>query len=342
MKKFKIIAFAGALVYAACSGSVANASTVASTVAPQAATPTAETVLTTLQGTPVTLEQALALNDLTDVSVSYTKTELNFGDVSYTINLGNSVLDNKSEAVQEFLDDLKNIHEDLTQATNFVGVEQVEAMQAKVAQSTIPITEITVIGPVSPDIAAANFVEVSTPSDYPQSGTQIPVKTAATCGNWTPNFINSLSGPHAVSGRTERITFRWTPTALAALKCTSSTTFEPDFVTYNYDGLSYLGDTFMSTVSNLPDPYLDTRIFDNPQEHVYTIGTPSNSKLVANFTYSNYMHLNNGNAASDTAKIVWQRGHNTGACLPALVTFCVFADASSIILAWQIPMPGSY
>ena len=164
----------------------------------------------------------------------------------------------------------------------------------------------------------------------------------AACGSWTPNFINSLSGAHPVSGRTERITFSWSSSALSALNCTGSTTFEPDFVTNNYDGNYYLGGNILSWTSNLPSNYLDTNFLDSGSEHVYTIGTNAVGQLASNFTYSNYIHTDNGNSNSDTAKIVWQRGHQVFGCPPVPITWCVFADASVIILAWNITLPGSY
>ncbi len=51
--------------------------------------------------------------------------------------------------------------------------------------------------------------------------------------------------------------------------------------------------------------------------------------------------MSNGNYASDTAKVVWQRGYYQWGC-PSGPAWCIFAHESVIQYAWTIPLPGSF
>jgi hypothetical protein len=166
------------------------------------------------------------------------------------------------------------------------------------------------------------------------------VKPAAACGNWWPT-LNSVNT--AVSG-TERIGnmyFKFTATALANLKCTGSSTFEPDYVSYNYDNKSFFTNSVKSWSSNLPNAYLDTNAFDAAGEGVITIGSHNNSTFTSTANYYTSWRTNAGNATSDTAKVVWQRGYYQWGCVfgPA---WCISSDESKIQYAWSIFVPGFF
>ena len=265
---------------------------------------------------------------------------------TYTIGLGSSSLADISSATTETIADLSEIGSDLGQEGEILSVDTAgqstyEMILGGINFDSIEVTnldpgtltKLQTYGLTTSSVSVGGSRDLYTPRHLrPQS----------VCGAWEPTFMNSKSDVHSVSGRYDRITFAWTSASLAALKCTGSTTFEPDFVTYNYDGKHYLGYNTLSWASNLPDAYLDTNIGDSQNELVYTLGTPSNSKLVSGLTYSNYIHTDTGNSSTDLAKIVWQRGHQIIGCPPLPVTWCIYADESQIILAWLITMPGSY
>ena len=64
--------------------------------------------------------------------------------------------------------------------------------------------------------------------------------TERSCGDWWPSWINGRSNPSSLAGqRYGRTKFTWSSTRLSAFQCYTDPTFEPDFVTYNYDGKHY-------------------------------------------------------------------------------------------------------
>lgn len=163
---------------------------------------------------------------------------------------------------------------------------------------------------------------------------------AAATGNWWPAFVSNNSYGDNI-GRYNTLKFKWSSTNLSNLKNSGSTTFEPDLVTYNYDGKRYLGSTIISWSSNMPNAYKDTGILDDPDETVYTIGSHDISTMKSGTTYMTWIRTGFGNASSDKAKVVWQRGHYTWGC-PAGPALCIFSDKSQIVYAWDIFMPGNF
>ncbi len=167
-------------------------------------------------------------------------------------------------------------------------------------------------------------------------------QSAAACGStWWPTYVTGTSGPASSGGRSQLFYLRFSLTTLAAFKCLGSTAFEPDFVTYNYDNAYYFADSMLSWSSTMPSPYWDTNAFDASSERVYTVGSQNINGFISGTQYSVYFRMNNGNAASDTAKIVWQRSHYQAAC-PLGPAWCIFADASKIQYAWSITVPGPW
>lgn len=163
---------------------------------------------------------------------------------------------------------------------------------------------------------------------------------AASCGRWHPTLHWISSGSSASGGRFHSFDFFFTSAQLAAFKCTGSWTFEPDFVTNNYDGRHYFGQSMQSWAATMPNAYWDTNAFDGSSERVYTVGSQNIDKFTTAM-YNIYVRMDNGNWSSDTAKMVWQRGVYSPGCLlgPA---WCIFANESVIQYAWTIPVPGTY
>lgn len=191
------------------------------------------------------------------------------------------------------------------------------------------------VGPV--DLTALPSYARVIPPVVPRAGSEVPQQLLA--GPYIPALVSNHSYGDSI-GRYNTLKFRWSSTNLNNLKTSGSGTFEPDVVTYNYDGYHYFGDYIVSWSSTMPNAYLDTSILDDPNERVYTIGTQTVSSLAANTTYSTFFRAGFGNTSSDTAKFVWQRGTYAWGCIfgPAL---CIFADQSVIQYAW-FPIPGMF
>ncbi len=149
---------------------------------------------------------------------------------------------------------------------------------------------------------------------------------AAICEDpWWPNYFTVIAQPSTVSGeRYGRMYFQWTTNArLERLQACENSSFEPDYVTYNYDDRHYFSSTITSWTSNLPNAYQDTTFLDGTDEPTYTIGTPNTLNLVPDKEYTTYFRAKNGNYSSDTSKANAQRGVR----IPSFCysPWCVFA-----------------
>lgn len=207
------------------------------------------------------------------------------------------------------------------------------------------IREVREEGPTFNRFELTNFRDLSLLSPHAQvivqpDGSSRPgTSQRLLSGSYIPQLVSDYSYGDSI-GRYNTLRFRWSSTNLSNLKTSGSGTFEPDFVTYNYDGLHYFGDSIISWSSTMPNAYLDTSILDDPNERVYTIGTQTVSSLIANTTYSTFFRAGFGNSSSDTAKVVWQRGTYLWGC-PFGPALCIFADESVIQYAW-FPIPGTF
>lgn len=115
-------------------------------------------------------------------------------------------------------------------------------------------------------------------------------------------------------------------------------TFEPDFVTYNYDNRQYFGNSISSWSTTMPGGYKDSKLFDDNKELVYTVGSHEAQEILSGVTYQMVFITAAGNYSADTAKVVAQIGtHLPGCWLPQT---CIFADASRIFFnGWTLPVP---
>ncbi|HHW42165.1 MAG TPA: hypothetical protein GXX19_13710 [Syntrophomonadaceae bacterium] len=175
-----------------------------------------------------------------------------------------------------------------------------------------------------------------------QSSTSYAV--TATAETWVPEEGTCLTGQYSDTRRTVCQWLRWDDKS----GFTSNSTYEHDFFTYYYDGKAYLDPTdswpgqfpwvdYWS--SNLPDPYLDTRLGDPDGEKAYTIGSASAVNISTNSWYSSSIITSNGNSSSDTGKLVAQLGHRYPSSCKSV--WCSFGDDWEFIVpAWQISLPG--
>lgn len=172
------------------------------------------------------------------------------------------------------------------------------------------------------------------PSSRPQSS-QDTVSASASCsGYWWPSWITAKAGKSSIEGRRFGVThFEWSASRLANLKCHNDVTFEPDFVTYNYDGRHYFDKSITAWSTTMPSGYKDTQFADSNNEWVFTVGTSDAKKLAADTTYRTYFRTAYGNYSSDTAKLTLQRGNRTPTWCHS--TWCIFAAATK-----RVPSEG--
>jgi len=156
-----------------------------------------------------------------------------------------------------------------------------------------------------------------------EESSDLALMADADCPNtWWPNTLTVKAGKSSVEGRFGQTEFVWGPVRLGNLKCYEDVTFEPDFVTNRYDGLSYYSKTILAWSSTMPSNYWDTNFGDADEERVYTVGTSRASQLVADNTYRAYFRATAGNSGSDTVKINLQRGNRTPSYCDS--TWCIF------------------
>ncbi len=162
---------------------------------------------------------------------------------------------------------------------------------------------------------------------------------------WSPYLMIRKAGRSSVSGeyRYGDLEMYWNANRLGNLECYEDVTYEPDFVTNNNDGLHYFTKTIVSWASNFPSEYKDTSFGDSDLERVYTVGTSRATQLNANTQYDTYFRTEFGNASTDGAKIISQRGNRTPSYCDS--TWCIFARESSRVpdSGWpQIPGENSF
>lgn len=187
-----------------------------------------------------------------------------------------------------------------------------------------------------------DVVRHEAPTEEPQTVRQ------EACGViFGPSYISVASNISVSGQRYGKQNMKWDSTHMASLKCRKDSpargydlTYEPDFITNNYDGKRYFSDTYKAWSSNFPNAYLDTKIDDGPNEKVFTVGTHSANDLVTNTLYNTYFRVLNGNWSSDTGKIQGQWGRH----VPwyEWSTYTVFSQATERIMdAWVVPLPGT-
>lgn len=127
-------------------------------------------------------------------------------------------------------------------------------------------------------------------------------------------------------------------------------TYEHDFLLNNNDGKTYLDssetlDRFPRTTytaSSLPEPYLDTRFFDDKEEMVFVIGCAKANDIKEQTWYFSYIRTKDGDTNTDTAKLNAQLGHRlSNWCVYPFYTWCIYPDQTTpIIKAWEMEVPG--
>ena len=163
---------------------------------------------------------------------------------------------------------------------------------------------------------------------YPTSTGFVAASSGDCGGSWWPTQVVQKSGKSSVSTprRYGQLEFYWSATRLANLKCHDDVTFEPDFVTNNYDGNHYYAKKITAWASNMPNKYKDTQFADGNKEYTFTVGTSDARKLKSGKTYTTYFRTAYGNTTVDSAKINLQRGNRSPSFCHS--TWCIFAEST--------------
>jgi hypothetical protein len=223
------------------------------------------------------------------------------------------------------LADLANLAPDPSSRTDYQNA------RATVAKHGVRVMRVSLTkgAKVPANVAPFAVATTSTDASALQSSAGIEAAAAGSCDLvWYPNYVNVVANDSYMSGqRFAYVNFAWTTASrIDNFHACANPTFEPDLVTYNYDGLHYFSNSVQSWSSSMGNAYLDTKFADGANEPVFTVGTSRAENLVANHQYQTAMWMTNGNASTDTSKVVAQRGVRIPPGCTS--TWCIFARAS--------------
>lgn len=197
-------------------------------------------------------------------------------------------------------------------------------------------------------VSSVNQFELSAaPLMMAKNEMQSLAATTATWENWVPESGVITSGQSDNSNRYINISMIWDDTSGFG----DGSTFEPDLF-LNNDPKSSLGpgiylDTRQTldkipvayAVSNLPTPYLDTRLDDPSTEVAFTVGSARAKDIRANNAYYTYFRTKNGSASRDNGKLTAQLGYRRPSWCNT--TWCSYGSHwERIVSAWGITIPG--
>lgn len=170
---------------------------------------------------------------------------------------------------------------------------------------------------------------------------------SASWENWVPESGVITSGQSDQSNRYINISMIWDDVSGFG----DGSTFEPDFFLNNDPNSSLGRGVYLDTrqtldkipvayaATNLPTPYVDTRLDDPSTEVAFTIGSARAKDIRANNAYYTYFRTKNGTAARDNAKFTAQLGYRRPSWCNT--TWCSYGSHwERIFGAWAIPIPG--
>lgn len=246
-----------------------------------------------------------------------------------TVTIG--VLEAGSTDIQSEL--RANISDQVTAATrDGVSRQEFKEVQRTIMAGTSRVSRLILPGDATPPPELTPY-EVGKQGSPAQVA---PAGTTGTCGSaYWPDSMKVYAEDSTSGTRYGRLYFTWNSSNLANLKACGNVTFEPDFVTYNYEDAHYYATSGISSWSStMPNAYQDTSAFDGKDELVYTVGCSDATALAAGTRYTTFFRAPIGNAPWDTMKVVAQRGHRTPSFCHS--TWCIFADSSK-----RFPSSGS-
>ena len=136
----------------------------------------------------------------------------------------------------------------------------------------------------------------------------------------------------------------------------ANSTYEHDFFLNDSDNSKYGPGTYLTDAetwgripdvsywsSNLPRPYLDSRLFDPDYQKAYTVGCSDAASIEPGTWYYTYIRANNGDANIDNGALIPELGHRSPSwCYES--TWCVEGDQHEYIYSpWRVdPIPGDF
>lgn len=189
------------------------------------------------------------------------------------------------------------------------------------------------------------------PISHGQKGTGGPKTAGVDPTKWVPAQGTSYIYPSNAGGRYVQQNMYWNSWWNVS-GFGANSTYEHDSFLNNYDGKTYLSASqaidgipivnYWS--SNLPRPYLDTRIGDPSGEKAYTIGSADAFYIWPYQQYWYYVRTSNGNTSTDNGKIDGQLGYRYPSW--CYTTWCSYGDSSTpiqrIVPSWRLLAPGTY
>jgi len=208
----------------------------------------------------------------------------------------------------------------------------------------------------SPFVDGIEFSQAQGEINSPAAATPTPNVTPAPYNLWVPSRGSIQIQPSVVQGeRYIRNRMSWDTAAhLSAFGSTS--TYEYDFFLNDSDSSIYGPGTYLSDAqdilgipivshwsSDLPQPYLDTRLGDADYIKAYTIGSAEADSLQPVTFYYYYIRTPNGNANIDNGYLLAQIGRRVPS--NCYTTWCVFGvqDPEAIYPPYKVdPIPGDF
>lgn len=133
--------------------------------------------------------------------------------------------------------------------------------------------------------------------------------------NWVPTSGTGKAWPsqNVTDATYLEVDYRWdSASELSTLTNDSDSTLEADLVFYNYDDEAIATDWYDGNYTyntNQPEPYLDTQVFDDPDEPVFCVGCSDGASLEADEDYYWIAYANETGYDSCDAKLNMQRGN---------------------------------
>lgn len=184
------------------------------------------------------------------------------------------------------------------------------------------------------------------------SAAEFTATPEAALPTWLPSRVTVETGELGSGLRYVRSTMIWDdPPAFPP-----HSTYEHDFFLDNYDESPLGSGTYLDRGenllqqpdaafwdSNLPSPYLDTRLAEpastDNREVAFTIGSGNAVAIRAGTEYFTYIVIDAGDADIDSGRLTGQLGRQ--APVGCTSTFCSFPEVIvPIFNAWDIPVPG--
>lgn len=287
----------------------------------------------------VTFEDALEFAERNQLEIEGLVSVVSYKDQAISIGVTGEVLGSKLQVTNEIKDQLQIFEQNIESqnGADSMAAKDFEDFETSNENKEIRFNFIDVVNPENLTVVD-NSVTLVTQTKKTTKATKA---AAAACGDWWPTLGTVYTGAVSANSRYGTMYFNFSAKALKALKCTGSSTFEPDFVTYNYDKKAYFTNNITSWSTSMPNAYLDTDFLDPSGENVITIGSHDNSTFQSGYGYYTSWKTTAGNHTSDTGKVVWQRGHYILLC-PLAPAFCINPDDSKIVQAWNILIPGTF